>query len=57
MVLPSATEATAPTQEAPATRLSPASEVDLKTLAEKIYQLLKEEARIERERLGRHQPR
>ena len=28
-------------------------EVDLQALAEKVYQLLKEEARIERERLGR----
>jgi hypothetical protein len=29
-------------------------QIDLKALAEKIYQLLKKEARIERERLGRH---
>jgi hypothetical protein len=27
--------------------------IDLKALAEKVYQLLKEEARLERERLGR----
>ena len=56
MPLQSATEAAA-TEEAPATRSSPASEVDLKALAEKIYQLLKKEARIERERLGSHQAR
>lgn len=29
------------------------TEVDLQALAEKIYRLLKEEARLERERLGR----
>lgn len=57
MPLASATESSAPTQEAPATGVSPAGEVDLKALAEKIYQLLKEEARIERERQGQHQPR
>ena len=28
-------------------------EIDLQALAEKVYELLKEEARIERERLGR----
>ena len=57
MVSPSETETTALTEEAPAAGASPASKVDLKALAEKIYQLLKEEARIERERLGWHQPR
>lgn len=41
-----------PAQE---TRQTPAlDQIDLKALAEKIYQLLKKEARIERERLGRH---
>jgi hypothetical protein len=29
------------------------TEIDLQALAEKIYRLLKEEARLERERLGR----
>jgi hypothetical protein len=32
-------------------------EIDLQALAEKIYRLLKEEARLERERLGRPQRR
>jgi hypothetical protein len=31
--------------------------VDLQALAEKVVQLLKEEARLERERLGRLRPR
>jgi hypothetical protein len=31
--------------------------VDVQALAEKVYQLLKEEARLERERLGRLGPR
>jgi hypothetical protein len=30
-------------------------EIDLRALAERLYQLLKEEARLERERLGRDQ--
>jgi hypothetical protein len=38
--------------EPPSGRPSQA-EIDLKALAEKIYKLLKEEARIERERRGR----
>jgi len=29
------------------------SEIDVQALAEKVYELLKEEARVERERLGR----
>ncbi|MBI1878880.1 MAG: hypothetical protein HYR94_11805 [Chloroflexi bacterium] len=38
----------------PAGQTQPAAgEIDLKALAEKIYKLLKEEARLERERLGR----
>jgi hypothetical protein len=32
-------------------------EIDLKALAQKIYKLLKEEARLERERLGRPRTR
>ena len=31
-------------------------EIDRQALAEKVYKLLKEEARIERERLGRRRP-
>lgn len=29
-------------------------EIDLETLAEKVYRLLKEDLQVERERLGRH---
>jgi hypothetical protein len=56
-MLPSTTEATASTEGAQETRPPAGGEVDLKALAEKIYKLLKEEARLERERLGRHQRR
>jgi len=35
------------------TRLPATRGIDLEALAEKVYRLLKEEARLERERLGR----
>jgi hypothetical protein len=36
---------------------SAGQKIDLQALAERIYRLLKEEARLERERLGRFQAR
>jgi hypothetical protein len=41
----------------PEGRESATGKIDLQALAEKIYRLLKEEARLERERLGRPQAR
>jgi hypothetical protein len=41
----------------PALNQPPTSEIDLQALAEKIYRLLINEARIERERLGWRSPR
>ena len=55
MPLPSVTntnEATEPTPESPETS---EPEIDLPALAKKVYELLKEEARLECERAGRHQ--
>lgn len=57
MPSPSTTGANEPSERARETRESTGQEIDLKALAERIYKLLKEEARLERERLGRHQPR
>ncbi len=45
-------ESPEPTQESPETTKS---EIDLPALAKKIYELLKEEARLECERAGRYQ--
>ena len=35
---------------------STGDKIDLRTLAQKVYELLKKEARIERERTGRYRP-
>ncbi|UCC86438.1 MAG: hypothetical protein JSV81_16525 [Anaerolineales bacterium] len=56
-MLSSTTETTASTDGAQETRPPAGGQVDLRALAEKIYKLLIEEARLERERLGRHQRR
>ncbi len=47
-----ANESPEPTPESPETS---ESEIDLPALAKKVYELLKEEARLECERTGRHQ--
>ncbi len=47
-----ANESPEPTPESPETS---ESETDLPALAKKVYELLKEEARLECERAGRHQ--
>ncbi len=55
MPLPSVTntnESPEPTPESPETS---ESEIDLPALAKKVYELLKEEARLECERTGRYQ--
>jgi hypothetical protein len=53
MSLPGATSSGDP-ETSPEEAHQPAQgEIDLRALAEKLYQLLKEEARLERERLGR----
>ncbi len=48
-------ETEAPAQEKPETGGPTEHQIDLEALAERIYRLLLEEARLERERLGRSQ--
>lgn len=48
---PSAEEGLGPAEET-----SAAPEIDLRVLAEKVYALLRQEARLERERLVRNKP-
>lgn len=48
-------ETEAPAQEEPETGRPAANQIDMEALADRIYRLLIEEARLERERLGRNQ--
>ena len=55
MSVPGATSSGDPEASPEVVHQSAQGGIDLRTLAEKLYQLLKEEARLERERLGRDQ--
>jgi len=46
-------DSTTPSDSEQETSDSANAEIDVQALAEKVYELLKEEARVERERLGR----
>jgi hypothetical protein len=54
MSLPGATSSSEPETSSEEVHQPVQGEIDLRALAEKLYHLLKEEARLERERLGRN---
>jgi hypothetical protein len=54
MSLPGATSSSEPETPPEKVHQPVQGEIDLRALAEKLYQLLKDEARLERERLGRN---